>query len=80
MLRTSSCGAATARARVREIDGNDPDSVRHEFPAQLAEVHPLQVDYPWVESERAEELSVAGIDGVDLAGASSEERQREAAG
>jgi hypothetical protein len=65
--------------QVREVDRHDVDRVRHELARELAEVRPLEVDDPLVEAQRAEQLPVPRIDGIDTLRARVEQHTREPA-
>jgi hypothetical protein len=65
---------------VRQIHGDDLDRLRDVRGRQLSEVGPLEADDPAVLSQRAAQLTVSGVDRVDAARSSVEERLREPTG
>jgi hypothetical protein len=64
---------------VGDVDGHDPDRLGNEAAVEVRDIRRLQVDDSLVLTERAEQLSVTCVDGVDAAGAGSEQCLREPA-
>ena len=67
-------GHGADEREVRDVDRDDLDGLGEERRVELAEVRPLEVDDARVLPERPEELSVAGVDGVDATRSGVEQR------
>jgi hypothetical protein len=71
-----SCGTASASGRYDRVERHELD-IRG---AHAREIRPLEIHDARVLAQRAKQLAVPGVDGVDALRAVAEQRAREAAG
>ncbi len=65
---------------VRQIQRDEVERLRHHVDREVCDVRPLQHDDALVLPERASQLPVSDVDGVDAGDADLQQRRREAAG